>query len=63
MRCIGHIILGWVAGLMTGYLLDPSAGFFVAVLVGFLVGILTTLGALHFGTENELHDTNHTDHS
>lgn len=31
---------------MTGYLLNPLAGFFVAVIVGFFIGVATAVGCL-----------------
>ena len=57
MSALGHIILGWVAGMLTGYLLEPSVGFFVAILVGFFIGVATAVAALFMG--NPKCDTTH----
>lgn len=43
MRALRHILLGWILGLLTTYVCDPVLGFFVAVLVGFFIGVATMI--------------------
>lgn len=63
MSALGHIILGWLVGMLTSYLLEPSAGFFVAILVGFFIGVATAVAALFTDYKHALRRANHADHS